>query len=274
MQGNIFRGQNPMAPEVKNACFVAGTLVHASEGLKPIERIQVGDLVLSKPENGDGKTAFKPVVRTVRVEDSETWYVSWEDPQLHDDWAKKRISFEEYSALSGNTFVITTPNPPFWVVKSDDEYLKYCGSGLYIDPPWPTKEWIRADHLVQGMSLQLANGRIVTVLHSKPVYKTDREGQAWVDINEHMLGLLFETVEGVLRPSQSIYADKSTGDLFLGLVANPNEAYGWDYPIGSAKDSWFRSTVYNMEVDEFHTCFVDTLGVLVHDANACAAKLA
>jgi hypothetical protein len=44
-------------------CFVAGTPVHTKEGLRPIEQIKVGDYVLSKPEDGKGKTAYKPVVK-------------------------------------------------------------------------------------------------------------------------------------------------------------------------------------------------------------------
>jgi len=152
-----------------------GTLVHTQNGLKHIEQIQFGDWVLSKPENGEGDTAFKRVVRMVDVEDCETWFVAWEDPQLLDDWAKKRIGFEEYLTLSGNNFVIITPNQPFWVVKSGEEFLKYGGSQLYIDPPWPAREWIRADRLVQGMPLQLASGRIVTLSYSTPVYNMEVE---------------------------------------------------------------------------------------------------
>ena len=34
------------------SCFVAGTLVHTDKGLVPIEQIKVGDLVLSRPEDG------------------------------------------------------------------------------------------------------------------------------------------------------------------------------------------------------------------------------
>ena len=45
------------------ACFAAGTLVHTRDGLKPIEQIQVGDYVLSKPEN-DGELACKRVLQT------------------------------------------------------------------------------------------------------------------------------------------------------------------------------------------------------------------
>lgn len=50
-------------------CFVAGTLVHTKEGLKPIEQIQVGDWVLSKPESGEGEQAYKRVARTFSFED-------------------------------------------------------------------------------------------------------------------------------------------------------------------------------------------------------------
>ncbi len=56
-------------------CFVAGTLVHTQEGLKPIEQIKVGDLVLSKPESGEGELSYQPVTRTFQYEDREVYYV-------------------------------------------------------------------------------------------------------------------------------------------------------------------------------------------------------
>lgn len=37
--------------ELHHGGFAAGTLVHTKEGLKPIETLQVGDLVLSFPDN-------------------------------------------------------------------------------------------------------------------------------------------------------------------------------------------------------------------------------
>ena len=42
----------------KNSGFVAGTLVHTDQGLVPIQDIKVGDLVLSKHENGESE---KPI---------------------------------------------------------------------------------------------------------------------------------------------------------------------------------------------------------------------
>ncbi|MFC3149441.1 polymorphic toxin-type HINT domain-containing protein [Litoribrevibacter euphylliae] len=46
----------------KNKCFVKGTEVHTSEGLKPIEDVEVGDLVVSK-DDVTGDVKLKPVVQ-------------------------------------------------------------------------------------------------------------------------------------------------------------------------------------------------------------------
>lgn len=51
-------------PAQEPGCFVAGTLVHTQEGLRPIEQIKVGDLVLSKHNSGTGKRAYKRVLKT------------------------------------------------------------------------------------------------------------------------------------------------------------------------------------------------------------------
>lgn len=53
----------------EDACFAGGTLVHTKNGLVPIEQIQVGDWVLSRPEAG-GELSYKPVTRTFVHESS------------------------------------------------------------------------------------------------------------------------------------------------------------------------------------------------------------
>lgn len=56
------------APELlptRTSGFAAGTLVHTSEGLHPIDRVKVGDLVLSKSEQDSGQN-FKRVLRTFK----------------------------------------------------------------------------------------------------------------------------------------------------------------------------------------------------------------
>jgi len=74
-------------------CFVAGTLIEAAEGKKPIEEIQAGDIVLAEnPETGE--IALKKVVQTFENESDELVHVF--------------VNGEE---------IITTPSHPFYVPK-------------------------------------------------------------------------------------------------------------------------------------------------------------
>ena len=54
-------------------CFMKGTLVKRPEGWTPIDELKVGDLVMSRPENGIGEAVPKRVVNTFRYEDKEVW---------------------------------------------------------------------------------------------------------------------------------------------------------------------------------------------------------
>jgi hypothetical protein len=57
----------PAAPpaEVRVGCFVAGTLVWTSTGLKAIELVQAGDWVLSRNDGGGGSNTWRQVLRTL-----------------------------------------------------------------------------------------------------------------------------------------------------------------------------------------------------------------
>lgn len=57
--------ENAFASEDQKACFVAGTLVHTAEGLRPISELKVGDLVLSRSEQG-GENVYKSVLKTIK----------------------------------------------------------------------------------------------------------------------------------------------------------------------------------------------------------------
>ncbi|RHX83649.1 polymorphic toxin-type HINT domain-containing protein, partial [Leptospira stimsonii] len=78
---------------VNRTCFVAGTPVHTKDGLKKIEEIQVGDMVLSWDEKA-GKNSYKKV-KELFVHDVELLF----DVEIGDD-----------------TLLQTTWNHPFWVV--------------------------------------------------------------------------------------------------------------------------------------------------------------
>ena len=73
------------------SCFTAGTMIETADGDRPIEEIQIGDLVLSaNPETGE--IAYKPVVNT---------YVHVTDTVLY-------LTIDE-------EIIETTEDHPFWV---------------------------------------------------------------------------------------------------------------------------------------------------------------
>jgi len=91
-------------------CFVAGTLVHTKECLKPIEQIKVGDWVLSRPENPEHgtQTDYKRVVRTMMHHDKPVIHGSFNPlPRL--------IQGNAYHTDRPAMNLIMTPDHPFWL---------------------------------------------------------------------------------------------------------------------------------------------------------------
>jgi len=261
----------PRNTEKKRACFVAGTLVHTKEGLRPIEQIEVGDYVLSKPESGEGEVAYKRVVRTVERDDCETWFVSWEDVSLREELAERRITPEQFLAAHGNSFVITTPNHPFWVVDCDEEQFKWLELPehlAHLGEPWPKHEWVRADQLIDGMRLMLHDGRIIEVVTSAPTYRSGVQDRLWVDaLGSGNRGLLVDLQSQGVTPSVHVMGNVILRDEYWKyFFENPDQSHVDDCPVGQARETWYRTKVYNIEVEGCHNYFIDTLGVWVHAA--------
>lgn len=251
---------------ITEASFVAGTLVHTSEGLRPIEQITVGDAILSRAENGTGETAYKRVLRTFEFDDKEVWYVSWEDSSILPK-LREGLTSQQFLDAHGQSFVVTTPHQLFWVVDSDEDELQWDESSAYAQGQAPKLQWVRADHLSAGMTLLLADGRQVQVAASKRIYKTDQEQHGWVDtIDDHAKGLMIVMSGAKAEPAAPVHAWRFTPDhnLYHGLVENPNSAYVNDLDSGSAPESWCLHKVYKLEIEDFQTYFVDKMGIWVH----------
>lgn len=109
-------------------CFVAGTMVHTLEGLKPIEQLVKGDLVLTRSEfagSDDRSVAYRPVVGTIVTQPVELVHL-------------------EVTADDGRTETIsTTPVHPFFVVEH--------------------RGFVHAGKLNAGDSLSLPEGRSAMV---------------------------------------------------------------------------------------------------------------
>jgi hypothetical protein len=220
-------------------CFAAGTMIHTRDGLKPIEDIHIGDWVLSKPESGEGDSAYKQVLRTTCFENKPVFRV-------------------DYSASHGGDSFIVTGNHPFWVVGYEPNYFP---------PDWDEPieiGWTRADRLDRGMLLLLADGQIGQVSMIDPIWRTKTEGVGWIDRGRdsyqpredgHLIDLRNGKIEEYFNKyGLSEFLDEYS---FLDRDCDSEFAEEWGY----------KCTVYNFEVEDFHTYYVGTLEVWVHNTN-------
>ncbi|MDP1546043.1 MAG: polymorphic toxin-type HINT domain-containing protein, partial [Anaerolineales bacterium] len=206
-------------PTALGACFVAGTLVHTKEGLVPIEKIKVGNWVLSQPEM-KGDHAYKRVVNTFVHEDKEVWLVEY-------------VVSGEMTARS----LVVTGNHPFWV-----ENLG----------------WTSAQTLAQGCNLELqsdpeAKTETCYVFRVRKVLSTEIPDVGWTyDSDMHgEVGPTIDLRDGTVKVSKTF-----EGDTYNSFAKELGQH--------------LKRQVFNIEVEDFHTYYVDGPGVWVHNAN-CAA---
>lgn len=133
-----------------------------------------------------------------------------------------------YGPASGTQyFLATTGNHPFWVQ----------GVG-----------WTRADQLEQGAMLRRVDGSETPVVSQWPVYRTDQAGVGWVQ---------------ELSDLDTSYGTRFDYERFK--VVPPR---GFDYlaqDVYDSEDRHLRITVYNLEVEDYHTYYVGVDGIWVRD---------
>lgn len=246
------------------SCFVAGTLVHTKDGLKPIEQIKVGDYVLSKPESGEGDASYKRVVKLFENEDQEVWYVSY---TILNEPAKTE-------------FVVVTGNHPFWVKDVSNSAAIGTPEEIYKAPNI-RNAWLRTVDLYRHnqdmckVVFELADGREAIVSRIGPVlasewpdigvvYSLESVGDGnegfGIDFSNNCAAYLRKP-NGRLSDVFAVYDDRQPFDQ-LGPVAIANITDGY-VPL--------LRKVYNLEVEENHTYYVGALGVLVH--NTCKIEI-
>ncbi|MFG6458750.1 Hint domain-containing protein [Roseateles sp. BYS96W] len=209
------------------ACFAAGTLVHTKEGLKPIEQIQVGDWVLSKPENG-GEQACKRVVKTFAHPPERVVEVQYVLPN------------QDINSSQGFRVgrLVATPSHPFWTKEEgwtapinmqgygmthfhfedkDGADLDYCTiKNIYISDQ-PNVGWTPARNTVRTDDL----GHLRDYFHKK-----------W-------LALEVSAIDAVVDID---YADDRDA-------------------------LYFKMPVYSLDVEDFHTYYVGEHGIWVRNRN-------
>ena len=257
--------------------LVAGTLVHTKEGLRPIEEIKVGDYVLSKPENG-GELAYKRVTKTFVREDSEVWGVTYG------------------YALNKAAVLVTTAEHPFWVTKLavKDPSVKF--GGMYI----PHEKWVTATEMFKtndnyykgkgenaGYYLSAYDGKKYPVGEATPICmatsKPKRNRVA--DFSGSEFGVLWPVTPDSQRAAMGGVDFRVSPPVPLTLPEPHTNIMSTNdldkNSRNSDKTTWVagttefytrgyqpkRCTVYNLEVEDFHTYFVGEHGIWVH--NTC-----
>ncbi len=224
-------------------CFAAGTLVHTKDGLKPIEQIQVGDWVLSKPEDGEGEQAYKRVAKTFSFED-------------------KVVRLVEYAVLRNGEWhedcVTTTNNHPFWVKGIDASRFPSVMTWEHLQTGWT-----RADQLFGGLLIELPTGETAMVRSDNKdvLWKTKRPGIAWEGtVNTDTGGSYRVANTGEFCPSDT---DELTS---LNHDYNDDETFSARRENTEWEQKWLYTTkVFNFEVEDFHTYYVGKLGAWVHN---------
>ena len=125
-------------PFRNTCCFIAGTLVLTTAGLKKIEEIREGDLVLAYDEE-TGEQAYKPVVQLFR-NTTEEWCTVSVKPEIGQE-------FE----------IVSTPGHKYYVPENEaernfGEVLEHAGyAGL-------SEKWVSAQNLKFGDKVLLSDG--------------------------------------------------------------------------------------------------------------------
>lgn len=247
--------------------FVAGTLVHTDKGLVPIEQIKVGDLVLSRPEDGGDSfpTEYKRVTKIFKSADKK------------DIFSLKFVSEHSNDETGSIEYLFSTNNLLYW--------KQNLG-------------WENAEHLCMGDQLTDLNGDIIYVYddvlpvllfpilngigftkysENHPISGKEYPGISIVDFN-NIPKLIYTDDE--FYENNFYYEDKSLWNInnntfySKDIINNVLEYYleqNEIFACNSKKDyleSYYQDHVYNIEVEDYHTYFVGKTRVWVHAANS------
>jgi hypothetical protein len=265
--------------KIMEACFVAGTLVHTRDGLKPIEEIKVGDCVLSKPESGEGELSYHPVTQTFEHDDKEIYC-------LELSVLKEQPSGEKKPARDYDCIAVTGAHP-IWVKQmhfinpDDSRETRDIHTWMTVEELWQ-KVWDgrywRPEEGYWGtpIRVELADGRSAEIFDLYPVLQSGdsnigvgfnyHEQWHWEPrgatllfgkgVRSHLIDPSIKLITDLVSPEDADY-DYSDYDTESEMsVVNLSEGH---LPM--------RRKVYNLKVADTHTYFVGKLGLWVHNKN-------
>ena len=164
--------------------YVAGTLVHTSTGLVPIQDVQVGDLVQVRPHVTSEKAFRRVIGRSVRA-----------------DRTIEKLTFVSDDDSLSEHHVYVNGNQPFWVVDAG---------------------WTPARQLRLEAAVRLADGSQAELLARSPVWRTDSPNVGWTrdPFEEAGRDIDFTSMEvvGERDFDEGLLANEAASPYFRGTV--------------------------------------------------------
>lgn len=220
------------------------------------------------PENGIGERTPKRVINTFKHEDQTIWY----------------LGLSNLSNGMGyiNLNLAVTPNHPFMVYGYTDdiyEVSKLANITYYDAPRWKRLDQLRMGDLVKSS----VHDEYYIVCSVKPLYQSFSPDYAYLQGGKEMVGW-----QGAEEGRKVDFSNKDEevdvyGQIWVLESMRPNrhveplsiaespaypyydrqgciseDASGIAYPL-------YTATVYNIEVEDYHTYCVGGAGILVHN---------
>ncbi|MDE2420434.1 MAG: hypothetical protein KGO49_04535 [Gammaproteobacteria bacterium] len=250
--------------------FSAGTLVHVDQGLMPIEKIKVGDMVLSRSEHDpDGSNEYKRVLRTIKSATKQKL-----------NYVQYMVNVDGLNNDDGYRYVFCTESHSFFINKLayDSDSNSYS---LATRLGWTAAELLGVSDSRQAIETLHRNKTFASVwpLMGKEsrILLTAGSGCARAMTDDYGSGALFDFRQG--RPIAIGGGGIDMGSLsdidFISpeqeqiiYPASDNDPSVQSYLSAITEDYGdYEDYVYNLEVEDHHTYFVEKFGLWVHNDN-------
>ncbi|RZU36831.1 hypothetical protein EV700_3044 [Fluviicoccus keumensis] len=258
-----------------NTCgsgFAAGTPVHTNKGLVPIEQLEIGDYVLSSPDNEKGLKEYKRITSVYKsLEKKEIFRLR------HVTRLPSRFKDGHYEMET----LYLTENHPVWVSRIGENTAEDMSYDLGVEiNPDDGPGWQFAKDVGGMEGAIISKGpTFLGDIWAGGLYSTDIENVFWAKPTGYDPGLIMDfrrnlqtiyfigdrlddclSPESMYRFGNSvIYGDPEKHPLvhnFLKMIRDTGLRHEF---YGDAK-----VTVYNIDVEDFHTYYVGELGLWVH----------
>ncbi|MFO1391618.1 MAG: hypothetical protein U1E94_05285 [Agitococcus sp.] len=251
-------------------CFVAGTLVHTDKGLVPIEQLKVGDMVLSRPENDpNAPNEYKRVLSTFKsAEKKKITYVSYDFFDIN--------NIEK----NGRQFLFCTEDHPFWVKNWAEKInINWLPASYLTSLKHHCLETYDSSPAIIMSSYDIEKG-LWASKNMEVAYMLDSAGEepdGWIDFRSDRPKNIIRSEAGLatrLFDRDDLHDSEPVIDL-THLSDDDAQIIELSHLIEEADGAYipYMATVYNIEVEDFHTYYVGHAGIWVHNTDGCFSEL-